>query len=205
MQLYLQERISGLEATGEFTPVSTAHVQDMYLLLYSLNESTYIGNNAEIKTDDYYQLYITKLLHIMYGTLVFKEKEHEVQVGAILNEANYKVDLIIIYSNPIELISEKKYCSFSLCLSGNFDVKIIDYKSYSELVKKIGNEPVSFKQYILRNVFRSKDMESELDYLSSNETSYFNEKKTDIEDDFITSKGMEMYLEEIKKSYYKIK
>lgn len=196
MKIILKEINSGKEIRIEFTPECIVPVQDLHLVMYCPDNYSYIGDNAQYKTDPFKQIYLTKLLNMMYGKIVFNDKSYDVQVGCYLNEFNYKIEHAIIYVDDINSELIIRYCNFHPNLSTNIMVKILDYKSYTDLVSKIGNEPLSFKQYILRSFFNSNYIDSPLDYFQLNETSYFNEKDTEDEDDFMTIKGMKIYFEE---------
>jgi hypothetical protein len=201
MQIFLQERASGKEVIGEFLPESTVNLHEVYLAMYKFDNYMYIGDEAEIKTAPYNQIYIVPLHHILYGKLSINSQSHDVQVGCFISEFNHKFENIVIYQN-FESELKEKYCNSISALSGEFGTVILDYESYYRLVNRIGNKPASFKQYVLKSIFSSMYAESDLDIYPNSETSYFNEKDTIKEEDFITIKGMKIYFEEVVKDFY---
>ena len=204
MKIYIQERETGKPAYGEFIPNVTVTADRLQLMIYTLKNYAWIGDNAEIKTEEFNQIFITPLHSIMFGDFIFEGKKHEVQVGCYLSEHQYKFELVILYLEEESRIFSAKYCNCHCPFSGDVEVKVLDYENYSNLVHNIGNKPIGFKQYVLRTIFGNMYSENEFDFHPGNETSYFNEKCTNKEEDFITIKGMSIYIEEYKKNYYKI-
>jgi len=201
MKIYLQERASSKEVIAEFLPESTINLHEVYLAMYKFDNYMYIGKEAEIKTDSYNQIYIVPLHHILYGKLTVDNQSHDVQIGCFINEFNHNFENIVLHQN-FESDLKKHYCNFISALSGDFGTVILDYESYYRLVNRIGNKPASFKQYVLKSIFSNMYVESDLDMYPNAETSYFNEKDTFKEDDFITIKGMKIYFEEVAKNFY---
>ncbi len=202
MKIILQEKISGKEVIGEFTPESTVNLHEVYMAMYKFDDYMYIGNNAEIKTDPYNHIYIVPLHHILYGKILVNKKAYDVQVGCIISEYSHGFESVLLYNYDYSSELKEVYCNYNAALSGEFGIVILDYESYYRLVNRIGNKPMDFKQYVLKSIFSNLYVDNDLDFYPNSQTSYFNEKDTSNEDDFITIKGMKIYFEEVVKNYY---
>lgn len=205
MKIILQEKISGKEVIGKFTPESTVNIHEVYMAMYKFDDYMYIGNEAEIKTDSYNHIYIVSLHHILYGKLLLHEKFYDVQIGCFISEFSHRFESVIIYHYDDDSELKKNYCNFNTSLSGEFGIVILDYESYYRLVNRIGNKPMGFKQYVLKSIFSNLYVDGDLDLYPNSQTSYYNEKNTSNEDDFITIKGMKIYFDEVVKNFYKKK
>jgi hypothetical protein len=197
----------------EFTPYATVPISNLHLVIYGKNVNVAYGEGGHgWMCEPFNQLYIANINHIMHGKLEFEGKEFEAQVAFILASCKMFFEPYLIYYYPISTGLMDMFNSSSYGIrQGEFSyIRVVDYKNYCETVQLIGNKPaLSFRQYVLNAVFESMDKIFDPILRNSLETSYFNvvDNPKNAEDDFITSKGMTLFLEETQEKkiedYYK--
>ncbi|MDB5018454.1 MAG: hypothetical protein JWQ84_3286 [Mucilaginibacter sp.] len=154
----------------------------------------------EVSTIEFNQISLLKIHYIMYGTIDTGVSNYEVQLAYVAT--SNMLEPVLVRSNLVEFVIQY-YSDISEAPNRKpYDTaSIIDYKGYADTVTLMGNSPITFKEFVLKCI--TNKYEDELDYDLYNHTSYFNLKSTTKKEDFITAKGMQVYIEEIVKDFTK--
>ncbi|QMW05486.1 hypothetical protein [Spirosoma foliorum] len=177
----------------DFIPQQVVNTPNLFILLYNLETYRYLGDEANVKTAAFKEFHLTKMHHVIYGTFKYENEIYDAQVGCYLRRNGVQGFEQLLFNNyPIDKFFKGAPLEPDI---DNREILIIDLDDFNHARSLIGHEAMNFREYLTKRLIGYRGGKNGLTIFD--DTSLFNVIDDSLDSSsFITSKGLEVFLEE---------